>query len=161
TLTLTGTDTLADYQNVLDTVAWHSTAGDPTNGGANASRTISWTVQDISGVLNGGVDTSTPQSETLILDTPPTLSGLNASASWTEEQASPPTLSPNVTISDPDGVTTQLSATVSIGGGTFVGDGDTLAINGATSGTLDGGAISFSYNSSTETLVLTGSDSLA
>jgi hypothetical protein len=162
TLTLTGSDTLADYQNVLDTVAWHSTAGDPINSGSNTSRTLSWTVQDISGVLNGGVDTSTPDSETLTLDTPPTLSGVTTSASWTEEQSPlTTTLSPNVTISDPDGVNSQLSATVAIVGGTFGGDHDTLAINGALTGTLDSGNISFSYNSSTETLVLTGSDTLA
>jgi lipopolysaccharide export system protein LptA len=156
-LTLTGTDTLADYQNVLDTVAWHSPAPDPVNGGSNLTRTLSWTVQDISGVLNGGVDTSTPQSETLALDRPPTLSGLT-NASWTEETAAT-TLSPSVTIADPNGVTTQLSATVSIVGGTFANDRDTLAIGGATSGSV--GAISFSYNSSAETLTLTGSDSLA
>jgi Domain of unknown function (DUF4347)/FG-GAP-like repeat len=153
TLLLTGSDTLADYQNVLDTVAWHSTAGDPTNSGSNATRTISWTVQDIGLTLNGGVDTSTPQSETLIIDTPPTLSGL-ANASWTEETPAT-TLSPNVTISDPDGISSQLSATVQIVGGTFAGDSDVLAANTA------GTSITASYNSSTETLTLTGSDSLA
>jgi hypothetical protein len=154
TLLLTGSDTLANYQTVLDTVAWHSTAGDPTNGGANAFRTISWVVQDPSGTLNGGSDTSTPQTETLIIDQPPTLSGLTTNASWTEEQASPTTLSSNVTISDPDAVNTQLSATVKIVGGTFTGDSDVLSATPT-------GNITVSYNSSTETLVLTGSDSLA
>src|SRR5262249_30610775 len=154
TLTLTGTDTLADYQNVLDSVAWHSTAVDPTNAGSNPTRTISWTVQDVNDATGGGTDTSTPQTETLIIDTPPTLSGVNATASWTEETAAT-TLSPNVTISDPDGVNSQLSATVKIVGGTFAGDSDVLAANTAST------SITASYNSTTETLTLTGSDSLA
>ena len=162
TLTLTGTDTLADYQNVLDTVTWHSTAVDPTHSGSNTTRTLSWTVQDPSGVLNGGSDTSTPQTETLIIDQPPTLTGLVQTAQWTEEQSPlATTLSPSVTITDADGVNTELSATVSITGGTFTNDLDTLAINGASSGTLDGGNISYSYNSTSETLTLTGSDTLA
>ncbi|MBV8980470.1 MAG: VCBS repeat-containing protein, partial [Acidimicrobiia bacterium] len=162
TLTLTGTDTLADYQNVLDTVTWHSTAADPTHGGSNTTRTLSWTVQDISGTLNGGSDTSTPQTETLTIDQPPALTGLVQTAQWTEEQSPlATTLSPAVTITDADGINTQLSATVSITGGTFNNDHDTLAINGSVSGTLDGGNIAFSYNSTTETLTLTGSDTLA
>jgi hypothetical protein len=149
-LVLSGTDTLADYQSVLDSITWHSTAGDPTNGGSNTTRTLSWTVQDI----NGGTDTSTPQTETLTIDQPPTLSGVAPNAHWTEE-GSPTTLSNLITISDPDGVNTQLSATVSITGGTFAGDHDVLAA------TTTGTNITASYNSSTETLTLTGSDSLA
>src|SRR5262249_14775826 len=98
TLTLTGSDTLANYQAVLDSVTWHSTAGDPTNSGANPTRAISWVVND------GGTsfNLSTAQIETLIMDQPPALSGVAPSASWTEEQASPTTLSPSVTITDTD-----------------------------------------------------------
>ena len=64
------------------------------------------------------------------------------------------TLSPNLTVSDPDD-RNLASATVSITGGTFSGDGDTLAA------TTTGTAISASYNSATETLTLSGSDALA
>jgi autotransporter passenger strand-loop-strand repeat protein len=49
TLALSGTDTLADYQAVLRSVALVSTAGDPTNGGANLSRTIAWQATDTNG----------------------------------------------------------------------------------------------------------------
>ena len=153
-LTLTGSDTLAHYQNVLDSITFNSTAGDPTNGGANATRTFSWVAQDPSGTLNGGSDTSAPQSETLAFDQPPTLSGVAATAQWIEG-APPTTLSNSVTISDPDGVNTELSATVAVTGGSFANDGDVLAANVA------GTSITASYNAATETLTLTGSDSLA
>jgi hypothetical protein len=153
TLTLTGTDTLADYQTVLDRVTFKSTAIDPTNSGANSTRTITWVVQDASGIANGGSDSSTPATETVQFDIPPTLSGVAPNASWFEE-APPTTLSPNLTVSDPDGVNTDNSATVSITGGKFLNDGDVLSATPV-------GSITVSYNSSTETLTLTGSDTLA
>jgi len=46
TLTLTGTDTLADYQHVLANVSFSSTSPNPSNDGANPARTISWSVTD-------------------------------------------------------------------------------------------------------------------
>jgi len=56
-LTLSGTDTLAHYAEVLDSVTYASTAADPTNGGADTSRTISWQVGD--GVSPSNIATST------------------------------------------------------------------------------------------------------
>jgi FecR protein len=56
-LTLSGTDTLAHYAQVLDSATYASTAADPTNGGADASRTMSWQVGD--GVSPSNVATST------------------------------------------------------------------------------------------------------
>jgi hypothetical protein len=56
-LTLSGTDTLAHYTQVLDSVTYASTAADPTNGGADASRTMSWQVGD--GVSPSNVAIST------------------------------------------------------------------------------------------------------
>ncbi len=56
-LTLSGTDTLAHYAQVLDSVTYASTAADPTSGGADTSRTISWQVAD--GVAPSNVATST------------------------------------------------------------------------------------------------------
>jgi FecR protein len=56
-LTLSGTDTLAHYAQVLDSVTYASTATDPTNGGADTSRTVSWHVGD--GVSPSNVATST------------------------------------------------------------------------------------------------------
>src|SRR5262249_28525770 len=42
TLTLSGSDTLAHYQQVLATVTFQSTALNPTNSGLNQTRTIQW-----------------------------------------------------------------------------------------------------------------------
>ena len=45
-LTLTGTDTIAHYQTVMQSITYSSSATDPTNVGADTSRTIQWTVND-------------------------------------------------------------------------------------------------------------------
>jgi hypothetical protein len=45
TLTLTGFDTLAHYQQVLDSVTFAS-GSNPNNGGANPARTLTWIVND-------------------------------------------------------------------------------------------------------------------
>jgi hypothetical protein len=45
-LTLTGTASLAAYQAELDSVTFVSTAADPTSGGTDTSRTISWEIND-------------------------------------------------------------------------------------------------------------------
>jgi T5SS/PEP-CTERM-associated repeat protein len=46
TLTLSGLATLAEYNVVLDSVNFSSTAADATNGGTDNTRTISWSVND-------------------------------------------------------------------------------------------------------------------
>jgi autotransporter passenger strand-loop-strand repeat protein len=83
---------------------------------------------------------------------PPSVSA-DVSASWREGSAPTP-VSPNLTVTDSTS-TNLISATVAITSGTFAGDGDVLGFN--TSGT----SISGSYNSATETLTLSGSDTLA
>ena len=50
TMVLGGTDTTQHYQDVLDAVNYRSTAADPSNGGADPNRTITWQVND--GALN-------------------------------------------------------------------------------------------------------------
>jgi hypothetical protein len=57
TLTLSGSDTIADYQQVLRTVAFSSTNSDPTRGGIYPTRTIAWTVND--GSLSSALATNT------------------------------------------------------------------------------------------------------
>jgi autotransporter passenger strand-loop-strand repeat protein len=57
-LTLSGQDTTADYQKVLRSIVYSSTAPDPTNGGADPGRAVSWTVSD-------GVATSAAAMSTL------------------------------------------------------------------------------------------------
>ena len=46
TLTLSGTATLDQYRQVLDTVTYSSSASDPTSGGDHATRSIQWQLGD-------------------------------------------------------------------------------------------------------------------
>jgi hypothetical protein len=46
-LSLSGSDSLADYQAVLRSVSYSSTSQNPTNSGVDPSRTISWVATDI------------------------------------------------------------------------------------------------------------------
>jgi hypothetical protein len=147
-LVLSGADSLANYQAVLASLAFTSTSDNPTDFGADTARVLTWTVND--GLLD-----SAPQTETVIIigvNDAPTLAG-TTNASFTEN-GSAVTLSPAATVSDPDGLTLA-GATVAITGGTLAGDGDVLAAN------IAGTAITASYNAATETLVLSGSDTLA
>jgi lipopolysaccharide export system protein LptA len=150
TLTLSGTDTLAHYQSVLDSVKF-SSGSDPTNHGSNSTRAVTWVVNDGNGSLGSSAVQTTTISITP-LDAAPTLSSVATSANFTEN-GSAVTLAGSASISDPDS-TIMTSATVSIAGGVFVNDGDVLAFGTA-------GSIIASYDSSTETLTLTGSDTLA
>ena len=68
TLTLSGSDSLTNYQQVLRTVAFGSTNPDPTRGGASPTRTIAWTVTD--GVLSSATVAST--LDILATTAPPT-----------------------------------------------------------------------------------------
>ena len=51
TLMLSGSDTLAHYQQVLDSVTF-SSGSNPTNSGANPTRTLTWTLNDGAGSNN-------------------------------------------------------------------------------------------------------------
>jgi hypothetical protein len=79
----------------------------------------------------------------------PTLSGVAQTAGFTPGK--PVTLSPSITLSDPDNLYFA-SATVTVSDGTFGNDGDVLSANTA------GTNITASYDSTTETLTLSGSD---
>ena len=149
TLTLTGSDSLLHYQSVLDAVTF-AAGENPTDFGSRPTRTLTWVLNDGGGSNNLSTAVTTTVSITNVND-PPTLSNVATNAAFTEEGAAV-TLSSAVTVSDPDNLTLA-HATISIAGGTFAGDGDVLSTN--TTGTN----ISASYNSSTETLTLTGSDS--
>src|SRR5262249_23265036 len=105
--------------------------------------------------VNDGLLTSAPQTATVTVvgvNDPPTLT-VASSAQYTE-QLTATTLSGSASVIDPDNLNLA-NATVSIAGGAFAGDADLLATS--TTGT----SITASYNSTTETLVLSGSDTLA
>jgi hypothetical protein len=150
TLTLSGTDTLAHYSQVLHAVTFASSSDNPTNFGSNATRTVTWTILDDFAVASAAQTTTV--SLTGVNDAP-TLNNVATSASFTEGGAAV-TLSGAVSVADPDSLTLA-SATLAVTGGTFAGDGDVLSTS--TTGT----SITASYNSTTETLTLSGVDSFA
>jgi ELWxxDGT repeat protein len=150
-LTLTGADTLADYQTVLQSITFASPSHNPTDFGSDPARILTWVVND--GAASNPL--SAAQTTTLsiaAINDPPTLSNVTGTASFTEEGGAV-TLSNAVTITDPDDLHLA-SATVSIAGGTFANDHDVLSATGTAS-------IAVSYNSATETLTLVGTDTFA
>jgi hypothetical protein len=58
-------DTEVDYEVALSNVTFDSTSDDPTNGGANPTRTLNWQVQDGGGTANGGNDLSPIRTSTV------------------------------------------------------------------------------------------------
>src|SRR5262249_32787685 len=139
TLTLTGTDTLAHYQTLLEEVGFNEPGIDnPTNYGSHPPPPLPRLVNHGRGPNNPHSLATTTVSITAINDKP-TLTGTAASVSFTENGASV-VLSPSVTVADPDSLTLA-SATVQVNG-SFAGDGDVLAATGL-------GNITVNYNSST------------
>jgi hypothetical protein len=57
TLMLVGQDTLSHWQSILDAVSYKSTAADPTSGGSNPHRTITWSAND------GDLNSQTPNTD--------------------------------------------------------------------------------------------------
>src|SRR5262249_39191023 len=115
TLVLTGTDTLAHYQSVLDTVTFASGPENPNNFGSNPTRTVTWTLHDGSSSNN----LSTPVTETVSItnvNDAPTLSNV-ASFAAVAFAGQTITLSPAASVSDPDNLKLT-NATVKITGGT-------------------------------------------
>src|SRR5262249_55274127 len=149
-LTLTGTATKAAYQAALDSLTFAS-GDNPDNFGQNPNRVVTWLLND----GNASNNLSTVQTETISItpvnDPPPTPG--TANAAFTENGASV-TLSPSVTVTDPDSLGL-VGGSVQIAGGTFAGDGDVLGFSTA------GTSITASYDSTTETLTLTGTDTFA
>src|SRR5262249_1724815 len=86
TLTLTGSDTLAHYQSVLDKIPSSAAGDNPTDFGSDPTRTVPWPLPDPSGTANGGSDTSTSTStiNVIAINDPPTLANVAASAQFTE-----------------------------------------------------------------------------
>src|SRR5262249_38389330 len=114
--------------------------------------TVTWLLNDGSSSWNLSTTATTTVSITAV-NNPPTLVGTAATASYPGIGGAA-MLSPSVTASDPDSLTL-VGATVKITSGAFAGAGDVLAT------TTIGTAITASYNAATETLTLSGTDTLA
>ncbi|HKA75248.1 MAG TPA: FG-GAP-like repeat-containing protein, partial [Xanthobacteraceae bacterium] len=165
TLTLSGLDSLANYQQVLQSVTFVSTSDTPMNSGANPSRTIEWQLDD-----GGAVDNLSTVQTTNLAITPanerPFL--LNVALTAAYAPGTPGSvLSPALHTGDVDSAT-YASATVQITDGYLTGD--ELFVNLPTAGgffQVDNGAggltttnISVQSNSFGR-LVLAGADTPA
>ena len=136
--TMAGTANATDYQTALDLVRFSNT-GDPTNGGTDTARTLTWTVLDTNAANNTGSATSTLNTVHL----PPSLSGTNGvTATYTEGQVTTTFLDSGFTVSND----TLTSATVAVSG---FQTGDVLRV-----GNLDGLTLMSNANG---TIVLSGS----
>jgi len=142
-LTLSGADTAAHYQQVLETVAFSSASADPTNGHTDTQRSLTWTVSD--GVLRSNAAMST----VTVHMAPSVVAGATATFIGGGPAV---TLDGTLTVSDPDGSGSMASATVSISGGFIAGDTLTFATQNGISG---------SYDSATGVLTLAGTASVA
>ena len=143
-LTLSGADTLADYQAALRSVAYsfNPANGDPTGGGGHTSRTIDWSIND--GVSQSATGTSTL---TAIHAAPAVTAG--GTVSFTAG-GSAVTLDPTLILADPDSAVLA-SATVTVGG--FL-SGDILSFTNTSSTTF--GNIAGADTSGTLTLTSSG-----
>ena len=138
TLTLTGSDTPANWQAALRTVKYSNTSNNPTT----MSRTVTWIASD-------GAASSTPATSTInvtAVNDPPTLTA-GAMLSYTENQAAT-AIDTTVTVVDPD--SSIASATIQISAG-YESGADFLACPSGC------GGLTAMFMAGTGTLSLTGS----
>jgi FG-GAP-like repeat/Bacterial cadherin-like domain/FG-GAP repeat len=143
-LLLAGIASLSAYQAVLRSVTYSNTSENPDT----TTRGLIFDASD--GIVRRDIVTN--QVTVNSVNDAPALAGVAASVAFGQHGAV--TLSPGLTVSDVDSATLA-GASVHITGGTFAGDGDVLAA--VTAGT----GISANYNAATETLTLSGTDTLA
>ena len=148
-LVFTGASLVANYQDLLQTVEFHSTSDNPTDFGASATRILTWTVSD-----GTAVTTATTTLDILAVNDAPQAT-VAATASYTEN-AAPVVLSPASTATDVDNITL-VAGEVRIVSGAV--DGDLLTVNGLQSGTFAG--IEFSYDPVLRSLTFTHPASVA
>ncbi|MBL8826329.1 MAG: hypothetical protein JNM18_05040 [Planctomycetaceae bacterium] len=150
-LTLTGIDTVANYQSVLRTVRYENTSNTPT---IVPQRTINWVIND------GANNSSTMVTKVTVVaaNDAPTVVTTGSTLSYTEDATANiavTPIDPGLTISDPD--STQLSqATIAITGNYMPGE-DVLTF------TNSGGmsAAHFNFNTTTGIATLTATTSIA
>ena len=141
-LVFTGASSVANYQALLQTVAFESTSDNPTDFNASPQRTVTWAVND-----GTTVTTATTTIDIVAVNDAPQET-VAATAVYTENQP-PVTISPAATASDVDNFDL-VSGVVRIAGGWV--DGDVLTVNGLESGTFAG--LDFSYNAALHALEL-------
>ena len=153
-LTLSGSDTVANYQQVLRTITYNNTAQNPTT----TARSITFVAND--GTSNSNVGTTTvsmvAQDDAPVLDLDADNSaaaGSNFATTFTEDGGAVGIADADATLSDVDTANfTSLTVTIT---NLLDGAAESLAANTA------GTSIVANYNSGTGILTLSGSDSVA
>ncbi len=150
-LTLSGSDTTANYQQVLRSLSFSSTSDDPTLNTTRATRSLTIAVTDANSDGAGAQTSSTVRTVNLtpVNDTP-LLTGAGSTRSYTENGAAI-ALEPGLNLADVDD--TQIDqAVIKIGSGFIAGD----RLNFTNQAGITG-----SYNATTGVLTLTGTASFA
>ena len=148
-LTLSGVEAQTVYQAALESITFSSSAANPTNGGADASRTISFSVND------GATASNTLTAAVSLTSSSPPPAGPSLSNSGAAVTYAPGGAAADIAhalaVADPSS-TTLASASVAITGGFLAGD----ALNFTNQNGITG-----AYNASTGVLTLSGTASLA
>ena len=136
TLTLSNLATADQYNTVLDSVTFTSTAADPTFGGTQATRTISY-------VVSATAAESSPATSTVNVWLPPTAGvGATAAATFTGG-GGPVTADASFTLQDGSS-NLMTGATVSITAGELSGDTLGYTTQNAITGSYSGGVLTLS-----------------
>ncbi len=155
-LTLSGTDTIARYQSVLDSVTFSSSSIDPTNLGQSISRTVSWQVQDSN--RNWSAAQTTKINITAVNSAPVLYGSGNGGGNTATFYKSLGAVAVNTSIAVSDDNSTLASATVQITG-SYASGQDVLAFSNSNSKTY--GNISAAWDATTGKLTLTSSGATA
>ncbi len=145
TLTLTGAASISNYKAALASVTFSSTSINPTNFGADLTRTVSWTATD--GDASNG--TSATATSTVDIQAVPTIVA-GADVNYRAVLDLPVSLDQSIGVYDGANLK---NATVSVASGFTLGD----LLTADTGGTN----IHASYNALNGVLTLTGNDTLA
>jgi len=150
-LTLSGADSVANYQQVLRSVQYQNTSQNPSA----AARQITFVAND--GAANSNVGTTTvamvAQNDAPVLDLDAGQPGANFSTTFTEDGPAVLVADADASLSDVDNATLQsLSVTI-----TNLLDGPAESLTASTGGT----AITAAYNPATGALNFSGADSVA
>ena len=138
TLTLTGYDTLANYQSVLSFVQYFTTGDNPTNYGNNTTRTITWQAND--GAIGNPGGVNNVKTTTLNIDAVNDAPVNNLPTPPTTINEDTLTTVSGVTISDVDAdpANQTITTTWSVTNGTLTLN--TAVAGGIVSGDITGGA---------------------
>ncbi|WP_048861918.1 beta strand repeat-containing protein, partial [Acidisphaera rubrifaciens] len=141
TLTLSGDDTAAHYTQVLDSLTFATGSTNPSNGGADPTRTLTWSVTD-------GLTASASATSVVALQFSPIVTA-GATVTYTPGGGAVPA-DPSLAIAAPPGDTI-LGASVAISSGEQATDTLTYTGHAGISGAFAGGVLTFTGAASVAT----------